>query len=744
MHDLRMAVPALACWGAAAWLVRAGSLTAVVFAATAVILGAALLRLPHRGRLLLVVTAICVAAVAASCAWRLAAIENSPLTDLAADHRVATLDLQVRRDARAFTQHGRESAVVEVLVRRVVARGVDLRVRGSATAFLDGGAAGLVAGRRLTVLGRLAPAEHSGESAVIDVVRRGPTWRGSWWWEVSENVREGVRRSVEPAGAEAQALVLALVDGDDSAVSDEVEEDFRRSGLTHLMAVSGTNLTIVLAMVLVVAKAAGAGRWLLWALGALSIAGFVVLARPDPSVVRAAAMGTVGLAALGHGSRGGVRALSWAVIGLLFLDPWLARSIGFVLSVSATAGILLLAPVLARPLVTWLPRWCALAIAVPLAAQLACTPALAAISGQVSLVAVVANLLAGPAVAPATVAGLLGGMVALVSVPLSYLPGVVAGACASWILAVGHHAASLESASIAWDAPWQLLLVVVPLVAWAIVRAASRPVLCVGLSLGLLIGIWRPPQTGWPPTGWIMVACDVGQGDATVLDAGGDSAVVVDAGPEPAAVDRCLDRLGVDRIRLMVFTHAHADHVGGWSGVRRGRRVDQIAVGPTGGPGAAAIPRHQVSPGESFTVGGITAYVLWPASTNPVAVTGAEGSTANNASIVLAVRVRGVRILMTGDVEPAAQDRLVAQGADLRAEVIKMPHHGSARQSSRFFDAVGASLATVSVGEGNDYGHPAAAALSMLREHGIRWWRTDLDGDIAVVQREGRLLVVTR
>jgi competence protein ComEC len=241
-----------------------------------------------------------------------------------------------------------------------------------------------------------------------------------------------------------------------------------------------------------------------------------------------------------------------------------------------------------------------------------------------------------------------------------------------------------------------------------------------------------------------MVACDVGQGDATVLDAGGGSAIVIDTGPESATVDRCLDRLGVDRVRLMVFSHAHADHVDGWPGVRNGRRVDQIAVGPTGGPDDASIPRHLVTPGESFSVAGVTAEVLWPPASGPIRVGDAEGSQANNASIVLAVQVRGARLILTGDIEPDAQDDLLRQHPDLAADVIKVPHHGSARQSPEFFDAVGARIATISAGAGNDYGHPAAAALNLLRERGVRWWRTDTDGDIAIVEREGRLLVVTR
>ncbi|MEV7395895.1 ComEC/Rec2 family competence protein [Aeromicrobium sp. NPDC092404] len=744
MHDLRMVPPALVAWGAAAWLVTAGSRIGVVVAVIAVTAGAGLTRWRPRRGLVWVLTAVCLAAVAASTAWRLATVEHSPLAELAVQRRLVTLDLEVRRDARTFTHHGHESVVVEVLVRRAVSRDVDLDTRDHATAFLDGGAGDLVVGRRFTATGRLAPSEASDEAAVIDIVSRGPADRATWWWEASEHVREGVRQAVTPVGDEPEALVPALVDGDDGRVSDKVEEDFRRAGLTHLMAVSGTNLTIVLAVVMGVGRAAGVRRRGLWMLAAVSIIAFVLLARPDPSVVRAAAMGAVGVAALGFGARGGVRALAWAVVGLLFLDPWLSRSAGFILSVTATGGILLLAPPLARRLERWMPRWCALAIAVPIAAQLVCTPAIAALSGEVSLVAVVANLLAAPAVAPATVAGLVGGLLALVSLPLGHLAGIAAGACASWILTVGHRAAALDAAALEWRSPWQWLLVLVPVATAAIVAVSSRPVLFIGLSAGLLVAVWRPPETGWPPDGWVMVACDVGQGDATVLPAGDGSAVVVDAGPDPTAVDRCLDRLDIDRVRLMVFTHAHADHVDGWPGVLGGRTVDQVAVGPTGGPAAAAIPRHVTAPGESFTIGDVTAEVVWPVATGPVRASGGEGSAANDASVVLAVRVRGVRLMLSGDIEPDAQQGILREDRDLAADVLKMPHHGSARQSEAFFEAVGARLVTISAGEDNDYGHPAGAALALMRAQGMRWWRTDTDGDIAIVERDGRLLVVTR
>ncbi|MCL8252614.1 ComEC/Rec2 family competence protein [Aeromicrobium fastidiosum] len=734
-HDGRMVPGAAASWCLAAWLVTSGSLTAAVVGTAAVVVAAASWR---RRVVPLALAAVCVAAVAVSCSWRLAAVEHSPLVGLARSGQLATLEVQVSSDARTIQRRGVASTVVGVVVRRVAAGDLDLRVREAATAFVDGRPDDLVVGRRLVVQGRLAPSDRSDESVTIRVGRIGPATGAAWWWEASEHVREGVRRSVSHLSDEPRGLVPALVDGDEGGITDDVDDDFRRSGLTHLTAVSGTNLTIVLGVTMAVARAGGLGRRGLWVVGLLSIAAFVLLARPEPSVVRAAAMGAVGVAALGLGSRGGLRALCWAVVGLLFVDPWLSRSPGFVLSVSATAGILVLAPVFARRLEAWMPRWCALAIGVPLAAQLVCTPALAALSGEVSLVAVFANLLAAPAVAPATVAGLVGGLLALVWAPLGQVCGTAAGACASWILTVGHTAAGLDASSFEWHAPWQVLLVVVPAATWVAVRLASRPVLFVGLVLGLAVGIWRPPETGWPPPGWVMVSCDVGQGDATVLPVGPGQAVVVDVGEDDAPVDRCLTSLGVRTVRLLVLTHGDADHVDGWRGAVEGRRVDQVVVGTSGGPPIRGVPRHVAEAGESFTLGETSAEVLWPPADEPPA------GDRNGVSVVLRATVRGVRLLLTGDVGAEAQQRILRSGADVAADVLKVAHHGSADQEPRFVAAAHARIATISVGEHNDYGHPTAALLAMLRDDGTAWWRTDRDGDVAVVVRDGRMSVVGR
>ncbi len=266
------------------------------------------------------------------------------------------------------------------------------------------------------------------------------------------HLRAGLREAVAGLPAAERGLVPGLVVGDTAAMPVELEQDFRTAGLTHLTAVSGANLVIVVGFALYV------GRWLgfrvrwLPALGALALVGFVVLARPQPSVLRAAAMGLVGLAALATGRRrGSLAALAAAMLALLLLDPWLARSYGFALSVLATAGLLLIAPGWTR----WMcarrvPAPLAQALAVPAAAQVACAPVVALLSGQVSLVAVPANLLVAPAVAPATVLGVLATLAGAVSDPAARAFGWLAGLPAWWIVTVAQRAAAVPDAAVAW------------------------------------------------------------------------------------------------------------------------------------------------------------------------------------------------------------------------------------------------------------------------------------------------------
>ncbi|HNA99567.1 MAG TPA: ComEC/Rec2 family competence protein, partial [Marmoricola sp.] len=549
----------------------------------------------------------------------------------------------------------------------------------------------------------------------------------------------------------------ALVDGDDAGLDTRTVAEFRASGLTHLTAVSGANLTLACGALLLLARWLGVRRHGLTAVAVLGILGFVVLARGEPSVVRAAAMGGAALIGLGRNGQGrGMRAWGIAVSGLVLFDPYLGVNLGFALPPTATACILWLAPGWRDALCGWLPRWAAEAIAVPIAAQLGCTPLVAAISGQVSLVAVAANLLAAPVVAPATVLGLLAGVITLASATLGAVVARPALWCCEWLLFVAHRAAGLPTATLDWPThPVSLAALTIGCLITAMLTPIllRRPALSLlGTALLLVVICVRIPTPGWPPKGWVLVACDVGQGDGLVLNLGSGQAVVVDTGPDPDLINQCLSRLGIREIPLLILTHFHQDHVGGLDGVLRGRRVGGIEVSTLASPlaqvrrvqaaaGRRGIPVIRAQLGEVRRMAGFTWQVLNP----PAEAYPESESPPNDASIVMLAQVKHIRILFTGDVEPPAQAQLRRILAGHRVEVLKVAHHGSARQDQELIRGLRPSLALISVGTDNDYGHPAAATLELLHQSGSLIRRTDQQGDIAVlVTSDGSLSVTSR
>jgi len=729
--DLRMPALGLAAWSgalAASLLPTATALVAVAGVAVAGVAAGA-----RRGSRLLVALALVFAAVATATVLRHERLAADPVARLASERAAVEATVVVTSDPRRVTGGFGDGVMLRGSVRQVTGRGSTYQVRVPVLVLAGSGWRSVPLGATIELTGRLSPPRpgpgSEGLAAVVSasgdpVVVSGP----SVWWRAAAAVRESLRGSVAHLPQHPRALVPALVVGDDAAVDEQLAEDFRATGLTHLLAVSGTNLTLVVGFLLV------AGRWCgvrgrgHYVVAALGIAGFVLVARTEPSVVRAGAMGVVGLVGLGvDGRERGPRALGVAVVALLLLDPGLAVSVGFALSVVATAGILLLAPGFRDALARWLPRWLAEAVAVPTAAQLACTPLVAAISGQVSLVAVGANLLVAPVIGPATVLGLAGGLVGLLWNAAGRVCGSFAGWCVAWLAAVAERGAGLPTAAVGWGtgatslAALTLLVVVLALGLPHLLRGPVGSLACCGvLVVAVLV---RPPAPGWPPPGWVLVGCDVGQGDALVIPAGPGSAVVVDAGPDPRPVDRCLDRLGVDRVPLVVLTHPHADHVDGLDGVLDGREA------------GARLTSTSARFGDTRRVGQVTLQVLWPPP-------GLGSDNPNDHSVVLLAEVHDVRLLLTGDVEPPSQRTLARAWPSLAVDVLKVPHHGSRFQDLGWLLGLGADVAVVSAGVDNDYGHPSADTLEPLARGGLTVLRTDLDGDVAVTVEDGRLGVV--
>ena len=516
---------------------------------------------------------------------------------------------------------------------------------------------------------------------------------------------------------------------------------------------SGANLAILTGAVLAGLRRLRADPRLSAAVAGAVLVGFVVLARPSPSVVRAAVMGAITLVALGAGrSRSALPALAAAVLVLLFADPALAVDAGFALSVAATAALVLLAPRWAARLTArGVPRLVAEALAVPAAAFLVTAPIVAGLGGLVSPVAVIANLLAAPAVAPATVLGVLAALVAPVAPAAASACAWLAGWPAAWLIAVADRAAAVPGAALPWPAgPVGALLMVAVLGGIAVVaRTRRRRAVLLAVLAGTTVVIvpTRLVPPGWPPAGWVIVACDVGQGDAVVLATARPGWVVlVDAGPADGPIDACLARLGVRGIALVLLSHLHADHVGGLAGALRGRAVGAIAVGPVREPAwalrdiarlatAAGVPLVAVAAGRKLTVPGLTLDVLGPP--HPVAhIDPDDGTAVNDGSLVVRATTPAGTVLLSGDAELAEQADILAAGQSVQADILKMPHHGSRYSSPAFLAAVAPRVVLVSVGAGNTYGQPNLALLAVLERRGALVRRTDTSGDVAVTGTE--------
>jgi competence protein ComEC len=288
---------------------------------------------------------------------------------------------------------------------------------------------------------------------------------------------------------------------------------------------------------------------------------------------------------------------------------------------------------------------------------------------------------------------------------------------------------------------------------WAWHRSRHRPTVAVSVVV-LTAGLGLPTAPiAWPPPGWVLIACDVGQGDGLVADNGDGHVVVIDAGPDPEPMRACLDRLGASAVDLVVLTHYHADHVGGLSAVLE-RPVAEIRASPVLDPpaeadrvarlaAAARVPMGELRAGQRLVVGAVSADVWWPARRIDA------GSVPNNGSVVLTLHVRGVTVLLPGDIEREAAAQVLREvGRDPgrwgHVDVLKVAHHGSSNRDDRLLDRIDGRLALISVGEGNDYGHPAPATMKALQDRGFDVHRTDLEGDVAVVADGGEVRAVGR
>ena len=597
--------------------------------------------------------------------------------------------------------------------------------------------------------------------------------------EIRERAEEGLGRGMPARETE---LAKGFVLGADEGIDARTEQDFRRAGLSHLLAVSGQNVTLLalLAMPLLAALGIPLRQRLLWVLALIAV--YVPLTGAGPTIQRAAVMGGLGVLATLAGRRASrFYALAVAAGVTLAIDPTIGADVGWQLSFAAVLGILVWAGPLAAVLRDWWgggggtpgPRGAgglrgALAegAAVTVAATLATAPLIAFHFERLSSTTLVANVLALPAVAPAMWLGMASAGASQVpgfptellnlpnSVLLAYIAQVAAWCAApDWAELEVHLSgtalvatyAALAAATLVWRAAGPLRRLCPPRVRSqgriATLSAGSWMLGAVVGGLALLVCMvlaWPGGDSGAerPPSGLRITVLDVGQGDAILLQPAHAPAVLVDGGPPGEDLAGKLDDAGVDRLGAVVATHDQSDHVGGLEELLGFVSIGHLLYGRLGrdiktAARTAAIPTQQVVQGTTIRSGRLRLEFIWPPP--ELLAEPQPGADPNQLALVAVARWRGFAMLLSADAEAEAVPFDPGQ-----VDLLKVAHHGSEDSGlADLLDRTRPSLAVISVGEDNPYGHPTAVTLATLATHGVRVLRTDRDGAVVIEVASG-------
>jgi competence protein ComEC len=511
---------------------------------------------------------------------------------------------------------------------------------------------------------------------------------------------------IDDAGA---ALMSGLLVGDTSRLPAAAMEDLRRAGLAHYVAVSGSNVALFLGAWWIIGLPLAIHPRVRAVFGLAGLVVFVVATRWEPSVVRASVMaGSLLIGGLIGLPIDPWMALGLAVTVLVLASANLATSVGFLLSVLATGGVLVGVYLVRHRRPSWL--WTPLGATV--GAQIAVAPLILAVFGSIPLVAPISNLLAAPLVTVATVVG-----ITAVVVPVSPIV-TVAVVCADAVLAL---------AAVSADGP-QLGVVGALGTLGLGVMATHRTTRPLGLAaVGIVVVVAATGAPTWPsvPTAIVL---DVGQGDAIVLQDPSGAAVLIDGGRDPRVLDRALRRNGVRVLDLVVVTHADSDHVGGLVELIRHGEVravwipDHIDATDLMGDAVAAaearsIPVTRVGRGTTARLGAYELTVVSPHR---------RFKAENDGSVAL-LATAGKVFLAPGDIGEVAQREL----PDLRPDVMVVPHHGSATTDTAWLARTVGPIAVLSYGV-NSFGHPAPEVVDVLDGLGVTVLHTHRDGDIAI------------
>ena len=552
------------------------------------------------------------------------------------------------------------------------------------------------------------------------------------------------------------AMVEALLLGRRERLDPALRERFALSGLSHLLAISGSHVAILAGTLLVVGGAMRQPRRRVAIVSITLITAYLALIGAPASAVRAGTMLSLAMTATLLQRPSAVLPIAAAACLLIVaLDPLAVLDVGMQLSFAGVFGIIGTQRLVGRRLrratrgTPW--QWLADTMLVSAAAFVATAPIVALRFGAIAPVAIISNV---PAV-PLTALAQIGVLAAAVTAPLPILPDLFAsgtGLALDLLVRVAGIAANVPYGNASVDrgtltaCAGGTLGATIMLIATRRARPTVRASTAGGIAAAVIIA-W-PIAAAGPPGALEIHFIDVGQGDAVALRTPRGRWLLMDAGPRGNGYDAGERRVvpflrarGAGTIEALVLTHGDADHIGGAPAVIRHLRVRRVlepgmALGralyvelldAVREEGADWIPARG---GRTLHIDGVELRILWPDSA--AVASGLEDP--NDASVVTLLRYGTFTMLLTGDASDQVEAELIRRhGADLQAAVLKAGHHGSSTSTSaEFLQTVAPELVVVSAGRGNRYGHPAADVLNRLQRAGITVARTDVQGTVSL------------
>lgn len=565
----------------------------------------------------------------------------------------------------------------------------------------------------------------------------------------ADHLKRRFTQALDHLPGNAQALLPGMLYGDRSGQDQALSDAMKTSGLSHLTAVSGSNIALLAAIILTMLRLFSIPR-VPSALLMIGVVGmFTWFVGPDPSVLRASLMGSIAVLCLllGRGQASlGILSLSATI--LLVVDPGLGAEPAFALSVLATLGIIMLSPALTEIFGQFLPSWLAELTSICCAAQFTCLPVIIALNSNFSVYSLPTNLLVAPLLPLITAVGMVCLLLCTPLPSLAHLLLWIPGLPAELVGQVARFSASLPGAARPWPSGATGIVLAIMLATMLCIlliagretehlRVRQVSLAMLGAILVFVAALVVPATLLYREPiddGWDIAMCDVGQGDAVILHVGENQGWLIDAGPEDGNIVQCLRRLEITALPIVFVTHSHADHFGGMkavenSGINIGQRLVSAGFELDRWAGAQIIEA-----GASVDSGPVGYQVIGPDTL------AAKRAEPNDTSLVIRftfhTRIGAVDYFSAGDMETEAMGALLRRFPQAPATILKASHHGARNGGTQIIDELSPEVLLVSAGKDNSYGHPHPETLRAANQVGATVFRTDQSGTVLLTFTE--------